>query len=50
MSREFHDAYRQLMTDPGAWADYIHERDEWLGADLAGLPVAAGEEYPEYNE
>lgn len=49
MAREFAAGYRKLMAAPEAWADYMHERDEWLDAPLAAPPRSAGEEYPEFN-
>ena len=30
--RSMADAESELRTDPAAWADYISERDAWLGA------------------
>lgn len=25
----------ELRADPDAWAEYVEERDRWLGADLS---------------
>ena len=49
MARAFHAGYRRLMSDPGAWDNYLRERDEWLDAPMADAPGAADEEYPEYH-
>lgn len=32
--RSMATAEAALRSDPAAWADYLSERDAWLGADL----------------
>jgi hypothetical protein len=33
--RSMATAETELRSDPEAWANYLAERDAWLGADLA---------------